>query len=108
MSSIRNRVRLIGNVGANPEVKTLESGKKMAEISLATNESYKNDFGDRVTDIQWHRIVAWGKIAEIMEKYVNKGSEIAVEGRLVHRSYKDKNGEKRYITEIHAQEILLL
>ncbi|MCV2485504.1 single-stranded DNA-binding protein [Flavobacterium sp. B11] len=108
MSAIRNKVQLIGNVGNDPEIKTLESGRKLAHLTIATNEIYRNDKGEKVEQTEWHRITAWGKTAEIIEKYVVKGKEIAVEGKLTHRSYDDKNGEKRYITEVVVNEILLL
>jgi len=108
MSAIRNKVQLIGNVGNEAEIKTLESGRKLAHLTIATNEIYRNDKGEKVEQTEWHRITAWGKTAEIIEKYVVKGKEIAVEGKLTHRSYDDKNGEKRYITEVVVNEILLL
>lgn len=108
MSTLRNRVQLIGNVGNDPEVKTFEGGKKVANLTIATNESYKNEKGEKVEQTEWHRIVAWGKTAEIIEKFVTKGKEIAIEGKLTHRSYDDKNGEKRYITEVVVNEITLL
>jgi len=108
MNALRNKVQLIGNTGNDPEIINLESGKKLAKLTIATNESYKNDKGEKVTDTQWHNVVAWGKTAEIIEKYVTKGKEVAVEGKLTHRSYEDKNGEKRYITEVLAAELLLL
>jgi single-strand DNA-binding protein len=108
MNAIKNTVQLIGHTGMDPEIKTFEGGKKVASISLATNESYKNDKGEKVEQTEWHRVVAWGKVAEIIEKYVTKGKEIVVQGKLTYRSYEDKNGEKRYITEIVANDILLL
>jgi len=108
MNTLRNRVQLIGNVGNDPEIKTLEGGKKLASLSIATNESYKNERGEKVEQTEWHRITAWGKTADIIEKYVTKGKEIAVEGKLAHRSYEDKNGEKRYVTEVIISEIMLL
>lgn len=108
MNAMKNRVQLIGNVGNDPEVKTLENGRKLAYVSIATNESYKNDKGEKIEQTEWHRVTAWGKTAEIIEKYVVKGKEIAVEGKLTHRSYDDKNGEKRYVTEVVINEILLL
>lgn len=100
MNTLKNRVQLIGNVGNDPEIKTLEGGKKLASLSIATNESYMNDKGEKVEQTEWHRVTAWGKTAEIIEKYVTKGKEVAIEGKLSHRSYDDKNGEKRYITEV--------
>lgn len=108
MNAMKNRVQLIGNAGNDPEIKTLESGKKLAHLTIATNEVYRNDKGDKVEQTEWHRVTAWGKTAEIIEKFVVKGKEIAVEGKLTHRSYDDKNGEKRYITEVVVNEILLL
>jgi len=108
MSTLRNKVQLIGNVGNAPEITNLESGKKVAKFSIATNESYKNAQGEKVQNTQWHNIVAWGKIAEIVEKYVGKGKEVALVGKLTSRSYETKEGEKRYVTEVVVDEILLL
>ena len=108
MSTLRNKVQLIGNVGNDPEIVNLESGKKLAKFSIATNENYKNAKGEKVTDTQWHNVVAWGKTAEIIENYVPKGKEVAVEGKLTSRSYEDKDGVKKYITEIVCNELLLL
>ncbi|MDG1111582.1 MAG: single-stranded DNA-binding protein, partial [Polaribacter sp.] len=82
MNTLRNKVQLIGNLGNDPEIITLESGKKLAKFSIATNESYKNAMGEKVTDTQWHNVIAWNKTAEIIEKYVIKGNEIAIEGKL--------------------------
>ncbi|WP_243739783.1 single-stranded DNA-binding protein [Flavobacterium chryseum] len=98
----------MGNVGNDPEIKTLENGKKLAHLTIATNDSYKNDKGEKVQQTEWHRVTAWGKTAEIIEKFVAKGKEVAIEGKLTHRSYDDKNGEKRYVTEVVVNEILLL
>lgn len=105
---MKNRVQLIGRVGQDPEVKNLEGGKKVTTITIATNDVYYKDNGDRVEQTEWHRVTAWGKTAEIIEKYVTKGKEIAIEGKLTHRSYDDKNGEKRYVTDIVVNEVLLL
>lgn len=105
---MKNRVQLIGRVGQDPEVKNLEGGKKVSTITIATNDVYYKDNGDKVEQTEWHRVTAWGKTAEIIEKYVTKGKEIAIEGKLTHRSYEDKNGEKRYVTDIVASEVLLL
>lgn len=105
---MKNRVQLIGNVGNEPIIKSFEGGKKLASLTIATNDSYKNDKGERVEQTEWHTVVAWGKTAEIIEKFVTKGKQIAVEGKLTHRSYDDKNGEKRYITEVVVNEIILL
>ena len=108
MSTLKNKVQLIGNVGNEPEITNLESGKKVAKFSIATNEFYKDSKGEKQQDTQWHNIVAWGKIAEIIEKYVGKGKEVALEGKLMSRSYETKEGEKRYVTEILVNELLLL
>jgi single-strand DNA-binding protein len=108
LHAMKNRVQLIGHVGQEPEVKNLEGGKKLANISIATNEVYYKDNGDKVEKTEWHRVTAWGKTAEIIEKYVTKGKELAIDGKLTTRSYDDKDGNKRYITEIVANEVLLL
>ena len=108
MNAIKNRVQLIGNVGNDPEIKNLDGGKKLANLTIATNDSYKNDKGEKVEQTEWHKVVAWGKTVELIEKYVTKGLQIGIEGKLTHRSYDDKNGEKRYITEVVVNEVLLL
>jgi single-strand DNA-binding protein len=108
MYALKNKVQLIGNLGNAPEVKTFESGKKMARFSVATSENYRNAKGEKVTETQWHNLVAWGKLAEIAEKFLSKGKEVAIEGKLVNRSYNDKDGNKKYITEIQVNELLLL
>jgi len=108
MNTLRNKVQLIGNLGNDPEIINLESGKMLAKFSIATNESYKNTKGEKITDTQWHNIVAWGKTAEIVEKYVTRGKEIAIEGKLTSRSYETKEGEKRYVTEVVCNELLML
>jgi single-strand DNA-binding protein len=105
---MKNRVQLIGNVGNDPIIKSLEGGRKVANLNIATKDSYKNDKGERVDQTEWHPLVAWGKTAEIIEKYVTKGKQVAIDGKLTHRSYDDKNGEKRYITEVVVSEIMLL
>lgn len=105
---MKNKVQLIGHVGQEPEVKTVNGDRKVANITIATNEFYYNEKGDKVEQTEWHRVTAWGKTAEIIEKYVVKGKEIAVEGKLAHRSYDDKDGNKRYVTEVIANEVLLL
>ena len=108
MNTLRNKVQLIGNLGNDPEIITMDSGRKLAKFSIATNESYKNQQGERVTDTQWHNVVAWGKTADIIEQYVTKGKEVAVEGKLTTRSYDDKEGNKRYTTEVVCNELLML
>ena len=108
MNTLRNKVQLIGNLGADPEIMTLESGKKLAKLSIATNETYKNSEGEKVTTTQWHQVVAWNKTADIIEKYLMKGSEVAIEGKITYRSYEDKEGVTKYTTEIVCNELLLL
>jgi len=108
MNALRNKVQLIGNLGGNPEVKTFDKGKKLAKMSIATNESYRNSQGELIKETQWHNLIAWGKTAEIIEKHLKKGSEVAVEGKLINRNYTDKDGIKRYITEIEVNEFLML
>ncbi len=108
MNALRNKVQLIGNVGMNPEIKTLDGGKKLAKMRIATNESYKNSKGELVKETQWHNLIAWGKTAEIIEKYLKIGNEVAVEGKLINRNYTDKDGQKRYITEIQVNELLMI
>ena len=108
MNNLRNKVQLIGNLGNDPEVKSFDGGKKLAKFSIATNESYKNAAGERITDTQWHNLIVWGKTADIVEKYLKKGNEVAVEGKLINRNYTDKQGIKRYVTEIQVNELLML
>ncbi|MBT8236054.1 MAG: single-stranded DNA-binding protein [Bacteroidia bacterium] len=108
MNAIKNKVQLIGNLGQDPEIVTLENGTKLAKFSIATNDSYKNKEGEKVTETQWHNVVAWGKTAEIVENYLAKGKEVAVEGKLMHRTYETKEGEKRYVTEVRCNELLML
>ncbi len=107
MNALRNSVRLIGNLGDDPKVRKLDSGKTVANFSIATNEIYRDQKGEKQSETTWHRLVAWGKQAEIIESYVKKGSEIAIEGKLTNRSYDDKNGDKQYITEILVNQVLL-
>jgi len=108
MNNLKNKVQLIGNLGMNPEIKTLESGNKLVKFSIATNESYKNAKGEKIEDTQWHNLIAWGKTADIVEQYLQKGNEVAIEGKLNNRSYEDKDGNKRYVTEIVVNELLML
>lgn len=108
MNALRNKVQLIGNLGTNPEIKTLGSGKKMARFAVATNEVYRNAKGEKVTETQWHNLVLWGKLAEVAEKFLSKGKEVVVEGKLINRNYTDKEGQKKYITEVQVMELLLV
>lgn len=105
--SIRNKVTLIGRTGKEVETVKFENGQ-LAKVSLATSEHYTNAKGEKVEDTQWHNLVCYGKTAEIMQKYVEKGKEIAVEGKIMYRSYDDKEGNKKYITEIKVDEMVLL
>jgi single-strand DNA-binding protein len=108
MKNLRNSVQLIGRLGQDPEVKQLASGKTLTTFSIATSDSYKNAQGEKVEDTQWHNIVAWGKSAEIAGDYLKKGQEVAIEGKLIHRSYETNSGEKKYITEINLNELLMI
>ena len=103
-----NQVHLIGNVGNTPEIKNLESGSKLAKFSLATNERYKNSQGETVEETQWHSINVWGKQADIIQKYVKKGDQIGITGKITNRSYENPEGHKSYFTDIVAKEIHLL
>lgn len=106
MSALRNRVQLIGFLGSDPEIRTIESGKKLVRIRVATNESYKNAKGEPVKDTQWHNVVAWEKTAELVTEKLRKGSEVMIEGRLSYNEYTDKEGVKRYSTDVVMVEFL--
>jgi len=106
--SLRNKVTLIGHTGKEVEIFNFENGNKQATVSIATNDYYTKANGEKVEETQWHNLVAYGKTAEIMEKYVPKGKEIAIEGKLTYRSYDDKDGTKRFVTEIRIEELILL
>lgn len=108
MNTLRNKVQLIGMLGNTPEITTIEAGKKLARFCIATNETSRNAMGEKVKETTWHNLIAWDKIAEIVEKYSSKGSEVAIEGKLINRSYLDTNGVKRYITEVEVNELLML
>ena len=108
MNSLANRVTLIGNLGKDPETKTTETGKKITHFTLATNDGYKNNEGERVKETTWHNIVAWNGLADIAGKYLKKGKEVAVEGRIVYRTYEDKKGVSKNITEIVLNDLVLL
>ena len=108
MNMLKNRVQLIGNLGQDPESKTLDSGKKVAKFTLATSESYKNADGKKVEETTWHNIVAWNGLADIASKYLKKGQQVAIDGRIVYRTYEDKNKVTKYFTEIVANDLLML
>lgn len=107
-TSMKNKVQLIGNLGADPELKGLNNGQQMLRLSLATNERYKGADGEWKEDVQWHPVVVWGKQAERLSALVKKGSALMVEGRLVHRRYETKEGEKRFSTEVVLSEYQLM
>jgi len=106
MKSLRNSVQLIGRLGKDPEVKVFGE-KKKASFSIATSDSYKNQKGEKIEDTQWHNVVIWGKLAGIAEKYLKKGNEVCIEGKLVHRVF-EANGEKKYFTEISVNDLVML
>ena len=108
MKTLRNRVQLIGNLGNDPEIINTENGKKIAKFSVATNEVFRNSEGEKETNTEWHRVVCFGKTAEIVESYITKGKEVAIEGKLTHNSWEDKDGNKRYNTEVVCNELLML
>jgi len=108
MKTLANSVRLIGNLGMDPEIKTMEDGKKLSKMSIATSQVYKDKNGQKQTTTQWHKVAAWGKTAEITERYLKKGSKVAVEGKLTHRKYEDKKGFTRSISEVMASSIMML
>ncbi len=107
MKSLRNSVQLIGRLGKDPEVKEFGE-KKKASFSIATSDSYKNQKGEKIEDTQWHNIVIWGKLAGVAEKYLKKGAEVAIEGKLVHRTYETDKGEKKFFTEINVNDFVML
>jgi single-strand DNA-binding protein len=108
MNALRNKVQLIGHLGADPEIVNTNNGKKLAKLRLATNESYKNADGELVKETQWHTLIAWGKVAGLVEKLLTKGAEVAVEGKLINRNYTDKAGATKYVTEVQVHDMLLL
>jgi len=108
MNSMKNRVQLIGNLGADPEVKEVANGSKMVRLSLATSESYLNAKKEKVDETNWHNLLIWGNLAASTEKFLHKGDVIAIEGRLKNSTFTDKNGEKRYANDIVVHEYQLL
>lgn len=108
MSTLRNYVQLFGRLGNDPESKTFNENKKMVKFSLATNEFFRDKDGERQDDTQWHNIIAFGKNADIAEKYLKKGKEVAVSGKIKYGSWEDKEGNTHYITEIVANDILMV
>ncbi len=108
MNNLRNHVQLIGNLGKDPEFRTFGDNKMKTTFPLATSDTYKNSKGEKVIETQWHNVVAWGKNAELMQKYLKKGSEVVLQGKLTHRSWEAEDGQKRYITEILVSEFVLV
>ena len=108
MHHLRNSIQLIGRLGQDPVKREFDSGSQLTTFSLATSESYQNAQGERVTDTQWHQVVAWGKLAGIAAQYLSKGREVLVVGKLVYRNYQDQQGQKRTKAEVHASSLLLL
>ena len=107
MTNIRNRVSLIGRIGKETEVSVIKNDRKIAKSTLATNDYYYNNEGDKVEDTQWHNIVFFGKNAEIAEKHIKKGQKLALNGKVINRSYEGKDGEKKHVSEIHVEEVEL-
>ncbi len=108
MNALRNKVQLIGRLGQEPEITTFPDGNKMAKFSMATDDSYKDKNGQKVERAYWHNVVVRGGLVKVVESYVQKGQEIAIEGKLTNRSWEDKDGNKRYVTEILCNELLML
>ncbi len=108
MNGLKNKVTLIGNLGMDPEIKDTDGGHKLAKVSLATNESFKNAKGEKVTETMWHNLIAWGKTAEFMGKYLQKGNEVVIEGKLINRNYTDPAGVKKYVSEVQVNDFLLV
>jgi single-strand DNA-binding protein len=108
MTNLKNSVRLIGHVGQKPEVRTTSNGKKVASFSLATSDTFKDASGQKVSETMWHSLIAWGKPVDFIEKYLDKGDEIAIEGKLTNRNYVDKSGVKKYVTEIVVTDFLMI
>ena len=108
MNALRNKVQLIGNLGMNPQVKEFDGGKKLVKFSLATNESYKNNEGKRISETQWHSMIAWGNTATYVEKFLKQGMQVAIDGKLINRIYTDKQGIKRFLTEIQINEVMIV
>jgi single-strand DNA-binding protein len=108
MNKMKNRVQLIGHLGSDPEIKTFSGQGKLAKFSLATNETFKNVKGEKVVETQWHNLLAWGLTAVFAEKYLHKGTEVAIEGKLINRNYTSKEGIKKYTTEVEVTEVLIL
>ena len=108
MKSLRNQVQLIGRLGADPEMREFSNGNQKVSINIATSDTYKNKGGDQITDTQWHNVVAWNGTGKYIHKYMTKGTEVMIQGKLTHSSYEDKNGITRYVTEVVADQVMIL
>lgn len=108
MKNLRNQIQLIGRLGANPEVKSFGENRKVAHFILATTESYRNAKGEKISETQWHKIVCWDKQATHAEKWLAKGQQVVIVGKLITRSYDNKKGEKQFVTEVVANDVLML
>ena len=108
MNALRNSVRLIGHLGDTPKIVEFDSGRKLANFSVATNETYTDNAGKRKTETTWHRLVATGRLVNLAQKYLQKGTEVAIEGKLTNRSWDDKDGNKHYVTEVTVNSIMML
>ena len=108
MNTLKNKVQLIGHLGNAPEIISFENGNKLAKMRMATNETYKTATGEKVTDTQWHNLIVWGKQVDVIEEHVKKGQELAIEGKLINRSYQNKEGETKYISEIQVRSFEFL
>lgn len=108
MNNLRNKVSLIGRLGIQPEVINLHSGRKRVRFTLATNERFRNKAGEWQENTQWHTINAWGKLAEKAERFLEKGLEVFLDGKLIHQSFENKNGEKQYSTVVEATDFFIV
>lgn len=108
MNHLSNRIQLIGNLGKDAEFKSTNTGKSLARVSIATKEIYNNQKGERVVEVQWHNLIAWGKVADNMNTFFKKGKNVAVQGKLTHRSYEDSQGATKKISEVVVQDFMLL
>jgi len=106
MNTISNSVNLIGRLGKDVELKTISKGNHYARIVMATNDFYKNNKGETIKETQWHNLVAWGKTAELMSTHLRKGTNVAIQGKLVHRTYEDKDGNQRYVSEVKVNDFI--
>ena len=107
MVNLSNKTQLIGHLGKDVEFQTLQSGKKLAKVTIATKEIYKKD-GEKIIETQWHNLVGWGRIAENMNTLFKKGKNVAIQGKLIHRTFEDSNGQKKYFSEVVVSDFMLM